>query len=263
MVTPVLNASGQPAPQPKKKAGSVPKPQTRATPTRKASTTTTSTTAQKPKEGTPPIQEPPSPFVGQGGQLAKPITQLDAESRAKSAPPTIQLSYAAVTAKSPPQETLISKPIGTTRGKAPKLEVTSQRVQQYTRPAQPPSQQSIPTRNLTPEERQRWENGLRLIGHDKPHLSWLENDAGNSETAKLAVLERIIAYKEQHGTMPMEVTVKTAPNAKGGVEKVVCGPCRQEKKENPKEYPTVQKAAVHITSNHWEMHLWLCPVPGW
>lgn len=255
MVTPILNASSPQHSQSRKKASGAPR---RSMPATK--TSAPAVAGQKPKESTPPLEETSSPF--DMGELAKAIPQVDTEVRAKSAPPTPQRSYAAVTATSITRESSLSKPIATTRGKAPKLEGLSQRSQPYGRQSAQPSHQQIPYRKFTPEERNLWETLLKRLNGDKAHLSWLENDAGNTETAKLAVLKRIIDYMDQYGTMPMEVTIKSSPNAKGGVEKVVCGPCRQEQQPHIKEYPTVQKAAVHITSNHWEMQLWLCIVPG-
>ncbi|KAG8849375.1 hypothetical protein FRB91_010012 [Serendipita sp. 411] len=106
-----------------------------------------------------------------------------------------------------------------------------------------------------------WNNERRkLDGH---HRSWLDHYAGNTNEANYEVLRRILHHIQTYGTPPMEVFVKA--DSKSGVRKVTCGICRAKclegliSSDEIREFPTVQKAASHITSEHWQLKLWSCP----
>ncbi|KAG8830114.1 hypothetical protein FRC18_008649 [Serendipita sp. 400] len=106
-----------------------------------------------------------------------------------------------------------------------------------------------------------WNNERRKL--DKLHRSWLDHYAGNTTEANHEVLRRIVHHIQTYGTPPMEVFVKVG--SKSGVEKVTCGVCRAKclegliSSDKIREFPTVQKAASHITSEHWQLKLWSCP----
>ncbi|KAG8789017.1 hypothetical protein FRC15_000564 [Serendipita sp. 397] len=106
-----------------------------------------------------------------------------------------------------------------------------------------------------------WDSERRKL--DRHHRSWLDHYAGNTTEANHEVLRRIVHHIQTYGTPPMEVFVKV--DSKSGVEKVTCDVCRAKCLEGLissneiREFPTVQKAASHITSEHWQLQLWSCP----
>ncbi|KAG8820323.1 hypothetical protein FRC19_008959 [Serendipita sp. 401] len=106
-----------------------------------------------------------------------------------------------------------------------------------------------------------WDSERRKL--DRHHRSWLDHYAGNTTEANHEVLRRIVHHIQTYGTPPMEVFVKV--NSKSGVGKVTCGVCRANylkrliSSDEIREFPTIQKAASHITSEHWQLQLWTCP----
>jgi hypothetical protein len=73
---------------------------------------------------------------------------------------------------------------------------------------------------------------------------------GTSLRNKESVLALIEIWDKEHIRDKL-FQVERNDGKKGGIIRVVCGICG-------KEYPTIQKAAEHITSEHWGLSIWEC-----
>jgi len=73
---------------------------------------------------------------------------------------------------------------------------------------------------------------------------------GTSLRNKESVLALIEGWDKEHIRDKL-IRVERNDGKKGGVIRVVCGICG-------KEYPTIQKTAEHITSEHWALSIWEC-----
>jgi hypothetical protein len=92
------------------------------------------------------------------------------------------------------------------------------------------------------------------LGIDERRI--LKDYAGDTTETRTVALEKMESYRRQNNNRPPIIELDRSPgDPKRSWKCMICS--------EPKVFPTFQKIALHITSTHWRLPSWPCPVNSW
>ena len=92
------------------------------------------------------------------------------------------------------------------------------------------------------------------LGIDERRI--LRDYAGDTSETRTVVLEKMESYRQQNNNQPPIAELDGSP---GGPKKSwKCMVCPEHK-----VFSTFQRIALHVTSTHWRLPSWPCPVKLW